>query len=175
MKSCSVAECNLPARCWGFCSKHFQRVRKFGDPHKRVRQAKGETGFICTVEGCNNPHKAKGFCALHYQRFKRFNNPLFTKINPHGVGTITRDGYRKITINGKRILEHRYVMELHLGRPLRSDEIVHHADGNRLNNIIENLQVMSQSHHIKDSPNCLNALAVGRTHRWSKQRGTKSR
>lgn len=45
--------------------------------------------------------------------------------------------------------EHRVVVEAHLGRPLRSDEIVHHIDGNKRNNDISNLAVMTQSEHIK--------------------------
>lgn len=40
---------------------------------------------------------------------------------------------------GWLILEHRLVMEKFLGRPLRPEEEIHHIDGNRENNKIENL------------------------------------
>lgn len=45
----------------------------------------------------------------------------------------------------KYILEHRLVMERHLGRYLLPDEVVHHIDENQSNNAIENLQLFSNS------------------------------
>lgn len=42
---------------------------------------------------------------------------------------------------------HRYIMEQYLGRKLRVDEVVHHIDGDKQNNTLENLQVVSRSEH----------------------------
>jgi len=47
----------------------------------------------------------------------------------------------------KLTTEHRYVMEQHLGRKLSYEEVVHHINGDRKDNRIENLQVMTPSHH----------------------------
>ena len=41
-------------------------------------------------------------------------------------------------------------MEKHLGRELTSDEIVHHKDGNKLNNNISNLVVTTRSKHLEE-------------------------
>ena len=57
--------------------------------------------------------------------------------------------YRTVFIDGKQIREHRYVMEKYLGRKLESSEIVHHIDGDGLNNDIGNLEVMTRSEHTK--------------------------
>lgn len=62
----------------------------------------------------------------------------------HGV---TSQGYRRIQINGKRWIEHRFVMTEVLGRPLRANEQVHHKNGNRLDNRPENLMVVLVSTH----------------------------
>lgn len=40
-------------------------------------------------------------------------------------------------------------MEQHLGRKLRSDEIVHHKDHNRANNDISNLEIMTRAEHTR--------------------------
>lgn len=46
-----------------------------------------------------------------------------------------------------RIKKHRHIMEQHLGRKLLPNEDVHHIDGNKANNAIENLQVIDHGEH----------------------------
>lgn len=54
--------------------------------------------------------------------------------------------YRKL--NGKH--EHRVVAERMLGRELKPGEVVHHKDGNKLNNLESNLEVLDgQSEHAR--------------------------
>ncbi len=49
----------------------------------------------------------------------------------------------------KYALEHRVIMEQHLGRYLKPEEVIHHIDGNPQNNDLGNLQLFaSQSEHI---------------------------
>ena len=59
------------------------------------------------------------------------------------------DGYWIVwTTDGER-LEHRVIMEKHLCRPLSVDEIIHHIDGDKSNNTVGNLMLMSQSEHVR--------------------------
>ena len=55
--------------------------------------------------------------------------------------------YKRIVINGKSILEHRYIMQQYIGRELHSYEQVHHINGNRFDNQIENLMIVTQKEH----------------------------
>lgn len=71
---------------------------------------------------------------------------------------MSKDGYREILSRGHPyarkgthyVLEHRLVMEKMIGRYLLPNEVVHHKDGNRLNNSPENLQLFSEnSEHLR--------------------------
>lgn len=64
-------------------------------------------------------------------------------------GRITPGGYKEIYIDKKPIREHILIMENHIGRPLRKDEVVHHKNGDRLDNRIENLELMTRSEHAR--------------------------
>lgn len=103
--------------------------------------------------------EVRQFCSFscngfYYRKFSRErmtgkNNPGYGK-HPWNYkgGTITLSGNRKIKyldISGKKV--HRMVMEKNLGRKLTKDEVIHHLDGNGLNNNLSNLVLLTKSEH----------------------------
>ncbi len=64
-------------------------------------------------------------------------------------GYINKDGYKVIRINTKEKLEHRYVMEKNLGRKLHINEVVHHINNNKIDNLLENLELTNHATHAK--------------------------
>lgn len=80
------------------------------------------------------------------------NGYLVTKIGKY-------DPYYKYSSNGI-VFIHRYNMMKHLRRPLIKDEVVHHKNGDRKDNRIENLELLTRNTHINASSpkyfHCLN-------------------
>lgn len=144
-RQCSIEGCRRGHRGHGLCSLHWERQRRRGTtdlvPRGRDRR--------CSIDGCDLPHQGRGYCDKHYQRWLRRGDPNSFKFEKTGEFRTYDDGYRQRTVrrDGIRVKEkeHRVVMEQALGRPLLPHEDVHHVNGVRSDNRLENLELWSHS------------------------------
>lgn len=147
MRTCDIDGCGRKHYARGFCGLHYQRVLAHGTPGEPQRRRELAPERVCSVPGCEKPHNAKGMCGMHYNRWRDDGDPgeVGPRQGPKGAGSVDRSGYRMRQIGGRRILEHRLVMEQTLGRRLMRSESVHHINGDRADNRIENLELWSKS------------------------------
>ena len=103
----------------------------------------------CNVDDCQKAYTAKGMCQMHYRRNKLYNNPRLRPGRPRkNIASINNNGYELLyepenpnaNTNGL-VLVHRKIMSEIIGRPLLKTEQVHHKNGNRSDNRIENLEI----------------------------------
>ena len=83
------------------------------------------------------------------KRSEEFRRRRIGKGSPNWKGGRTVNGYIVIYVDGKPVKEHRHVMSQHLGRLLTLEEYVHHKNGNKTDNRLENLEVMTKTQHIR--------------------------
>lgn len=102
--------------------------------------ARKRGGGTCAVAGCMREYYATGLCDLHYNRKLREGDvgPVGTRVRSNG--TIWKDEKTGYLYQYKR-LHHRLVMEKALGRRLSVNESVHHRNGIRDDNRLENLEL----------------------------------
>ena len=103
---------------------------------------------VCVVVGCGRKSKSKRMCQMHYMRVytQGCHGPAGVLVQWGRTGPYTKEGYvfwHIIEPDGKRrrLYEHQRVMEEHLGRRLVKGESVHHKNGVRNDNRLDNLEL----------------------------------
>lgn len=158
---CSIEGCGRRPRANGMCAGHLSR-QQLGIPMEGAFRPKASaTPTPCLVADCGRRASSRGMCLRHASR--RSSGILDDQGNklrePYSVGRgrpraqekwFSSDGYVLVKApdghprarQDGSILEHRLVLEQDLGRVLEDWEIVHHKNGDRSDNSLENLELM---------------------------------
>ena len=71
-KICSIEGCGRAHNAKGFCSLHYERFLKSGDPlFVQKKRPPNFKDVICSVEGCCTPIFSKGLCRSHSDKLKK--------------------------------------------------------------------------------------------------------
>lgn len=134
--------------CCDVCGKEFER------PKGNVDKKRLSNDYTHTCSRSCSGKFTKNVVVERQRKSIMETTPLGT-VRPWGEYPVIFIGFdpannAKYTKNGGSngwVREHTYVMESHLERKLTRGEVVHHIDGDKTNNSIENLHLMSVAEH----------------------------
>lgn len=152
-KPCMVSNCANISTERGLCHGHYLRLIRLGDVREE-RPLGRRVNQMCEVGQCDRPAYGRGLRSPHLAR-QRSKGDILADVPIRSVGGqgYIHHGYRVVPVPpedrwlvGGRTndLEHRYVMAKMLGRPLTTDESVHHRSGDRLDNRPGNLELWAR-------------------------------
>ena len=137
MKQCSIDGCEKPTVARGFCSTHYQRWRKHGDPLAGgTCYATPEEAFLARTE----PIVGDPGCVIW-------------------TGGTTSDGYGKLRVNGRMVKAHRYAWERERG-PIPDGAVLDHTCWERACCNVDHLRIAT---HQQNRQN-LSGAQKGRVH-----------
>lgn len=151
---CVGPNCENKPKARDMCQAHWGQWRAGKDLYdiRERRVGAYPEGAKCSFESCKKSAKVEWLCGTHYAQKRR--GVELTPVHPN-LGNWGKpshsNGYLVLsrTLPGgvkETIPQHRLVMQEHIGRELLPEETVHHLNGVRDDNRIENLELWSKSH-----------------------------
>jgi hypothetical protein len=150
-RECSGSLRRRPPRICPGCGKTFISVSSRQVTCSRAcrgavrREPRNEMCKACGKPLPFNRYRGKIYCSPACR-----SGPIGTRKNTTGGYVLIKagKGYPGADHRGY-LMEHRYVMQEHLGRPLLATESVHHKDGDRHNNRLENLELWADRQQLR--------------------------
>lgn len=167
-RTCTIESCGGRIQARGWCSKHYDRWRKHGDPTKTVNRA--HTDGPCELDDCSEPMYAKGWCKHHYNRNYHSGEPTDGVRRPRyktpresfvartrwegeclvWQGSKYPNGYGQIAVgHGKMQLVHRWAWEQQHGT-IPSGMQIDHMCHNRACVNIEHLRLATPKQNLEN-------------------------
>lgn len=187
---CSVEGCERQVNTRNFCSAHYQRFRKHGDP--TFGRLLNEPAHPCLVEGCERRARSRGWCPTHYSRWVSNGDPLKVQNIRGGTlqerfdafavkgdgcwawtGDISNTGYGRLLFDNVRRGAHVVSYELHVG-PIPNGMVIDHLCHNPVCTRPDHLRVVTRGqncqHRIGASPTASSSGVLG-VQRYYKRKG----
>lgn len=84
-RTCSIEGCDKPHFGRGWCSTHYQRWKRLGDPLAEVgHYTPRDPQAQCSIDGCENRRARRDWCKKHYYRWRRHGDPNYDPATPTG-------------------------------------------------------------------------------------------
>lgn len=142
-RTCSAPGCERVHYGKGYCSLHFQRVRRGGgvQAEKPARRSYKQDRPKCCIEGCDRLANTLERCRKHYYELRRKQTPGYIATADHVArfwvklapledcwmwqGDFDGHGYGRHRVAGRGIAAHRYAYEL-LRAPIPEGLVIDH-------------------------------------------------
>ena len=201
-KVCKIKGCERLHWSKGWCSAHYQRWRKHGDPGDVIvlPACNVSDSQFCSIEHCEKIHYSQGYCTRHYRRWRLYGDPLVEKQRPFGMTleelvewlieqsietengcfefrrSVDADGYGNVGFQDKRRCRvNRLVLSFIYGRKLGRFEWALHRCHNPTCINPEHLYLGSPKENTQDMFKAGRTTLIGETHRQSKLTSQKVR
>lgn len=122
-RSCAIDACAKSAgvrgTAKGFCSMHYNRLRRTGDPLLTLTDLKPKASPLCSVAGCEKARWARGFCPMHLYRWRKWGDPGGSDaLLKTAAGSCNVDGCDRPADNGiRQLCKPHYLRLLRHGDP----------------------------------------------------------